>query len=261
MTDEIENTEADTDPKPTAKPKAAPKKKAKAKAKPKAEAKPKTETKNKANTADSAPYIQKDSKAASANTEAQKKKSSAPLIFLLVAVALILTTIYKFNEEHSNQPAQADSQENIVVAEPASTVMTQAIPANDGADTSPVQASDASDATEATEQPAPPAPEETQEQAAVQVQELTTNNSEMRQQRLDAYKKEIQLKQQQFRALMEARQQERAEIVKKQKAELQRIKQKQLETRRKAEEIQKQIYDLHEKLRQLMKESHPRPAS
>jgi uncharacterized protein len=106
------------------------------------------------------------------------------------------------------------------------------------------------------DQQTPPAYEKTREQARVQTQERATNYNEMMQQRRQAYEKEMQSRQQQYMATMEAYQQERAQIAEAQKNVFLRSRQNQLETRKKVQEIQKQISDLHERMRQLMRESH-----
>jgi len=254
MTDEKKSTEtkAAAKPKSTAKTKTAPKAKAKSKAKPKAapkvKARPKAEAKK---SADTAPLIEKDSKTESYRTQSPKRKSSTPLILLLVSTALILTTIYKFNDERNSLPVQADSQISTAVAvadsEPASPAIMQANPVNNNADTPSEQT---------PYQQTPLAYEKTQQQAGAQAQERATNSNEIMRQHRQAFEKEIQSKQQQYKAIMEAHQKKRAETVERQKTEFQRYKQHQLETRKKAQEIQKQIFELHEKLHQLMQESH-----
>ena len=239
MTDENKNTDTKATTKAETTAKAAPK----AKTKPKVKAKQKAVAKSTAKPVEDAPYLKKDSKIEPSHTQSAKRKSSTPVVLLLVVAALILTTTYKFNEERNNLPAQANTHDNSVVAEPATAALQQVVPDNNNIKTSPLQA---------------PEPQTllTDVKTDGQTEQQVTNNNDLMQQRRQAYEKEIQLKQQQFKALMEARQKERAEIIAKQKAELQRIKQKQLETRVEARAIQQQILDLHEKLHQLMKEAH-----
>lgn len=239
MTDENKNTDTKATTKAETTAKAAPK----AKTKPKVKAKQKAVAKSTAKPVEDAPYLKKDSKTEPSHTQSTKRKSSTPVVLLLIVAALILTTTYKFNEERNNLPAQANTHDNSVVAEPATAALQQVVPDNNNIKTSPLQA---------------PEPQTllTDVKTDGQTEQQVTNNNDLMQQRRQAYEKEIQLKQQQFKALMEARQKERAEIIAKQKAELQRIKQKQLETRVEARAIQQQILDLHEKLHQLMKEAH-----
>lgn len=243
MTDENKNTDAKATTKAETTAKAAPK----AKAKPKVKTKPKAVAKSTAKPVEDAPYLKKDSKTEPSHTQSAKRKSSTSVVLLLIVAALILTTTYKFNEERNNLPAQANTHDNSVVAEPTAADLKQVVPDNNNIKTSPLQAPEPQ--TLLTDA-------QTDGQTDGQTEQQVTNNDDLMQQRRQAYEKEIQLKQQQFKALMEARQKERAEVIAKQKAELQRIKQKQLETRVEARAIQQQILDLHEKLRQLMKEAH-----
>lgn len=253
MTDTEKNTETKaaakrkTASKAKAKPKAEPKAKPKAKAKIKVKAEPKAEATKKANTADATPYLEKDSKTEPSHAEPPKRKSLTSLGFLFVLVVLVLTTIYKFNDERSNLPAQGDVQENNVNAEAASVAMVQADTVDSNTDAQSVHT---------TDQQIPPTYEKTHEQDSVQTQERATNYNEMMQQRRQAYEKEMQSRQQQYKATMEAYQQERAKIAEARKNVFLRSRQNQLETRNKVQEIQRQISDLHEKMRQLMRESH-----
>jgi hypothetical protein len=168
----------------------------------------------------------------------------------LVVAILIPTTIYKFNEELNSMPVQADSQEKTADAEPASTATMQEKPessvSNDAAtksDTTPVQDTLTSN-------------KNTHELAMAQAQERMTSSRELMQQRRQAYEKEMLLKQQEYKAIIEAHRQERAKIAERQKMEAQRIKQYHLETRKKVYEIQRQIFELNEKIKQIMQESY-----
>ena len=252
MTDAENNTETEA----AAKPESTPKKKAatkpKAKAKPKAKPKTaaKTEAKNKTNTADVAPYKKSHSMSETSHDASAKRRSATTLTLLLVVAILIPTTIYKFNEELNSLPAQADSQENTADAEPASTAMMQEKPessaSNDAetpSDTTPVQDT-------------LPSNKNTHELAMAQAQERMTSSRELMQQRRQAYEKEMLLKQQEYKAIIEAHRQERAKIAERQKMEAQRIKQYHLETRKKVYEIQQQIFELNEKIKQIMQESY-----
>ena len=241
MTDTKKNTETKAATKTATKAKSTTKSKTTTKAK----AKPKAETKNKTNPVDTAPYAKNDSKTGPSHVESPKQNSSAPLILLLVSAILILTTIYKYNDERSNLPAQADLQENTADAETTSAAIMQANPTSNNAGTQSVHT---------PYQHTPPAYEKTRKQARAEAQERATKHNEMMQQRRQAYEKEMQSKQQ-YKTTMEARQQERAKI---QKDEFQRMKQNHLETRKKIQEMQKQIFDLHEKIRQLMHEKYTR---
>lgn len=253
MTDAENNTETEAAAKPesTPKKKAATKPKAKAKAKPKTAAK--TEAKNKTNIADVAPYKKSHSMPETSNDASAKRRSATTLTLLLVVAILIPTTIYKFNEELNSLPVQADSQEKTVDAEPASTATMQEKPessvssvSNDAAtksDTIPVQDTLTSN-------------KNTHELAMAQAQERMTSSRELMQQRRQAYEKEMLLKQQEYKAIIEAHRQERAKIAERQKMEAQRIKQYHLETRKKVYEIQRQIFELNEKIKQIMQESY-----
>jgi hypothetical protein len=248
MTDAENNTETEA----VAKPESTPKKKAAAK--PKAKAKPKTaaktEAKNKTNIADVAPYKKSHSMPETSHDASAKRRSATTLTLLLVVAILIPTTIYKFNEELNSMPVQADSQEKTADAEPASTATMQEKPessvSNDAAtksDTTPVQDTLTSN-------------KNTHELAMAQAQERMTSSRELMQQRRQAYEKEMLLKQQEYKAIIEAHRQERAKIAERQKMEAQRIKQYHLETRKKVYEIQRQIFELNEKIKQIMQESY-----
>lgn len=252
MTDAENNTETEAAAKPesTPKKKAAAKPKAKAKAKPKTAAK--TEAKNKTNTADVAPYKKSHSMPETSHGASGKRRSATTLTLLLVVAILIPTTIYKFNEELNSLPAQADSQENTADAdtEPASTAMMQEKPESSASNDAETQ----SDTTPV--QDTLPTNKNTHELAMAQAQERMTSSRELMQQRRQAYEKEMLLKQQEYKAIIEAHRQERAKIAERQKMEAQRIKQYHLETRKKVYEIQQQIFQLNEKIKQIMQESY-----
>ena len=248
MTDAENNTETEA----AAKPESTPKKKAAAK--PKAKAKPKTaaktEAKNKTNIADVAPYKKSHSMPETSHDASAKRRSATTLTLLLVVAILIPTTIYKFNEELNSLPAQADSQENTADAEPASTAMMQEKPESSASNDAETQ----SDTTPV--QDTLPTNKNTHELSMAQAQQRMTSNRELMQQRRQAYEKEMLLKQQEYKAIIEAHRQERAKIAERQKMEAQRIKQYHLETRKKVYEIQRQIFELNEKIKQIMQESY-----
>ena len=224
MADKKENTE--TEDKAESKPKAAAKEKTKPKAKAKAKtrAKPKAQTKAKSTTepkkAETAPYLKVEVKA-----ESSKKSSSNVKIFLVVFVALILLTVYKFNEEHSDTPVQGASQETV-----AADITEAEVPASMIENTTDKQSSDT------PEIHSPPVFETTRERSRLEAQERAEKHEEMIQQRRRDFEKEIQLRQKKYNELLAAREQERAKIA----------------------EIQQQIYDLHEEIHRLIQESRKR---
>jgi len=98
---------------------------------------------------------------------------------------------------------------------------------------------------------------------AVQTQEPVTNrpltnSNETRLQRSQAYDNEMQSRRQQYQAAMSGRRQEMAKAVEAQRAELQRMRQNQQETRKKVDVLQEQIFELREKIHQLLQERHAR---
>jgi len=209
--------------------------------------------------ADTAPYIKKNDVTGS-DAKAEKQNSSTPWLILLIAAALVLLTIYKFNEERSATQGHADDQENIVETEVVVIETMPAIPVNDDTDMQ---------AAAIAEQPMPPADESTPDQstaktlteARTEAQERLSKNREMMLQRRQEYEQELQKKQQEFKSIIEAHQQERDSYIAKRKEEFERLKQERMEAREKIQEIQKQIYELHEKIRQIMMESHSQPES
>jgi DNA-binding helix-hairpin-helix protein with protein kinase domain len=70
--------------------------------------------------------------------------------------------------------------------------------------------------------------------------------------------KERQLRQQQIQAEMAASRLEMAKAAEAQREELQRLRQSHAQTRMQVQEMQDQIYALHEQIRQLLWESHQR---
>ncbi|NOQ88794.1 MAG: hypothetical protein GQ550_07705 [Gammaproteobacteria bacterium] len=147
----------------------------------------------------------------------------------MAAVIIIPTTIYKFNEELSDLSAQTEFQKNTIITKTALTEMMQAnIDSNNT------------------------------EIKSAKTPEPATNNNEIIQQRRHAYEKEIQSRRQKYQEMMAARQQEMAKAAEEQKEKFQRIRQNQLETRLKVQEMQEQIFELHEKIHQLMQERYTR---
>lgn len=232
MADKKENTEteekadAGSKAKPKSKSKAAAKEKAKPKAKAKAKAKPKAETKakstSKAKDAEPAPYIKMELKA-----ESSKKGTSTTKFFMVIFAALILLTVYQYNEEHSDSPALTETQ-NIAAQE----TLEAAVPAGPADTNTVTQSSD----TPVAPVPAQSAYETTREQSRLDVQERAAKHEEMMQQRRRDFETEIQIRQKKYNELLAAREQERAKIA----------------------EIQQQIYELHEEIHRLIQESRKR---
>lgn len=209
--------------------------------------------------ADAAPYIKRNNDASSHSGSGQQGSTSTWLI-LLIAAALILLTIYKFNEERSAPPAQTETQEDIVETEIIVIETMPAAPASDEAETQ---------ATGTAEQFMPPAEENAQDQpteetmteARAEAQQRMSNNQETMQLRRQQYEQELQKKKQEFDAIIKAHIKERDTYIAKRKEEFERLKQERIEAREKIQEIQKQIYVLHEKIRQIMMESRSQPES
>ena len=263
-------TETEAAPKPKAKAKGKAKAKAKAKAKPKAKAKdkPKAKTASKKNTADVAPYQSKGNKAASSQAQKPKQKFSTTLLLIAILAIVVITTTYQLNIQISELSAQDDSQENSVNAEldnlssqvnvmgftAAPAAESQAEPANINE-----ASNEASAVTEAPKQDAPSAnqapPGQTGSQAITQVQARSAKHYETMQQRHQAFEKRMQLKQQEYEAIVEAHKKERAKLAAEQNDVMLRIRKKNEETKLKVDEIRKQIYDLHQQINQIMRES------
>ncbi len=164
------------------------------------------------------------------------------------------------NAEPGNLSAQVVTQINTtdVVAEPV--VATQEEPANIKQDTAVV---------EAPKQDTPPAYQAPREQARSQgvaqsqartqaqteAQARSAKRNETMQQRRQAFEKEMQLKKQEYEAIVKAHKQERAKLAAEQNAVMLRIKQKNQETKLKVDELRKQIYALHQQINQIMRES------
>ncbi len=213
------------------------------------------------------PYLKKDSKNASSQmksgTQSEKNKYFIPLVLLVVVIAIILTTIYKFYDERSTKLAHTDTQENTEITEPASAAMIQASPSINTPDQL-VQSTNENISNEIIDEQANT---QTNELESQQLAETTNNDAQMAgsdddsdrsesiAQRRQEYEKEIESKQKELQALMAQREEDRIETVAKLKEEYQRIQEKQQEIRMKAQEIQKEIYNLHEKRFQLMREA------
>lgn len=261
MTDEKQTTENEAiKPKTVAKKKSAskPKVSAEIKAEAKADAQKSTVA------ADTAPYLKHSAQPASTNSASPKGSILTSVVLLSIVAALAVTTAYKFNEERNAKPVSeqaetqtpAETQETILIAPAESVPELQAIDENTSIEIQLVAQND---------QPAAITIEESTQPVASAIQSSTmqtetsaqmNNDRTSLQQRRDTYEKELQLRQQQFAKLMEARKKERTETIAKLKSEYQRIRESQVETRKKADEINKQIYELHEKLRLLMRDAH-----
>jgi len=255
-------TEEATKPKSTAKAKAKPKAKAKAKpkvkttAKAKPKVKPKAETTSKANTADVAPYLSKDNKIEPPQAQASKHKPFTTLLLISVIAIVVIITTYKLNIEISELSARDDTQVNAMavvaapVAAPAAAPIAekQAEPTNFKEDAAVV---------ETPEQVAPPTNQAPVEQSRSQTitQTHSAKHDETMQQRRQVFEKRMQLKKQEFKAIVEAHKKERAKLAAEQNNVMLRIKQKNQETKLKVDEIRKQIYELHQEINQIMRES------
>ena len=75
------------------------------------------------------------------------------------------------------------------------------------------------------------------------------------QQRHQAFEKRMQLKKQEYEAIVEAHNKERAKLAAEQNDVMLRIRKKNEETKLKVDDIRKQIYDLHLQINQIMRES------
>jgi len=184
-----------------------------------------------------APYIKKDDTAESPQAESENSKSSATLTIslLLAAVIIITVTIYKFNEEVSNLSTHKVAQTSTQINTERSETTTEAI--------TPASTNNNDTAIHSTQEP---------EAVAV------ANNSDATQQRRQAYKNERTSRQKQYQAMMEARQLEMAKAVEAQKEKYNHFRHEQLETKMEIQEIQKQIYQLNERLRYLIQKSYAR---
>ena len=229
----------------------------------------KTAAKSKATTTE--PYLKKDSGNASpkmkSGTQSEKNKYFVPLVLLVVVIAIILTTIYKFYDERNTKLAQNDTKDNTEITEPASAAMVQASPTINTPDQlvqSTNETIDEQANTQTNELESQQLAETTNKDAqmagsvddsASASASASASESESIAQRRQEYENEIESKQKQLQALMEQREKDRIETVAKLKAEYQRIQEKQQEIRMKAQELQKEIYNLHEKRFQLMREA------
>ena len=247
-TEKNEETEAAPKPKTTAKAKAKPKDKAKAKAKPKV--KPKAETASKANTADVAPYLSKNNKIKPSQTQAPKQNSFTTLLLIAVIAILVVITTYKVNMQVNELTARDDTPVNAMDVVAAPVAETQAEPANIKQDATEI---------EAPEQVTPPANqapvEQARSQAVAQMQARSAMHNVTLQQRRQAFEKKIQLKKQEYQAIVKAHKKERAKLAAEQNDVMLRIRQKNQETKLKVDEIRKQVYELHQQINQIMRES------
>ena len=268
MTDDKKNTETEVTPaaKPTVKKKSEPKAKTKTKA------------------ADAAPYLKKEIKTPS-SSQSPKGGYLTTLVLLVVAVAIVLITFYKFNEEHNSRVALADTlttgaeteavsadmkaDDNIDIAAETPTLQIDVPPVKAEQVEQAAQEISTAQATQETQitseaniksddQTIVLADQNTQLESQKQKSGQADNSQDLGQKRREAYIKEIQQRQQQYKKLMEARKQERAKTAEKLKEEYLRIKNNQLETRKKAQEIREQIMELNKKLHNLLKEAHTR---
>jgi len=270
MADKEKNTETElkTDTKKDTKTKTEAAAKPKSKAKPKAKAEDKKEAKaaSKTDTADVAPYKIKDSQAASLQAQKPKKNFSATLFLIAILAIVIITTAYQLNTQMSERSTQADTdtQENTVNAEPgdlSAQVNTTDVTAAPAAETQaePANIEQASAVTEAPEQDAPPADQvplkQAETQALTQAQIRSAKHYETIQQRRQEFEKRMQLKKQEYDAIVEAHKKERAKLAAEQNDVMLRIRQKNEETKLKVDEIRKQIYDLYQQINQIMYES------
>ena len=164
----------------------------------------------------------------------------------------------------SEQSAQADSQENTVNAEPgnlSAQVNTIDVTATPAAETQaePANIKQALAVTEAPKQDAAPANQvplqQAKTQALTQVQTHAAKHYETIQQRRQKFEKRMQLKKQEYEAIVEAHKKERAKLAAEQNDVILRIRQKNKETKLKVDKIRKQIYDLHQQINQIMRES------
>ena len=260
-------TEEATKPKSTAKAKAKPKAKAKAKAKPKVKTtakakpkvKPKAETTSKANTADVAPYLSKDNKIEPPQAQASKHKPFTTLLLISVIAIVVIITTYKLNIEISELSARDDTQVNTmaVVAAPVAAPAAETLAAEIQAE--PANIKEDAAVAEAPEQVTPPANqapvEQATSQAVTQTQARSAIHNETMQQRRQVFEKKMQLKKQEYEAIVKAHKAERAKLAAEQNDVMLRIRQKNQETKLKVDELRKQIYELHQQINQIMRES------
>ena len=132
----------------------------------------------------------------------------------------------------------------------AAVAETQAEPANIKQDATEI---------EAPEQVTPPANqapvEQARSQAVAQMQARSAMHDETLQQRRQAFEKKMQLKKQEYQAIVKAHKEERAKLAAEQNDVMLRIRQKNQETKLKVDEIRKQVYELHQQINQIMRES------
>lgn len=242
MADKEENTET----------KAAPKKKAAPKAKAKSEAKPKTATVTKAKTADAAPYLKKDINTESSPAEPSKQKPFTLLAIIAVFIIIIIITIYKLDAQINGISAQVDTQDNAGASIATSVAAPVAVMQPEQ-----VASEEETPAAVTPIQQAPPATQEAPEQSRTQPQQRAEQHRETMQQRRQAFEKEMQSKKQEYEAIVSAHEKERAKLAAEQDDVMQRMRQNHMETKSKVDEIRKQIFELHEKIRQIMRESSP----